>query len=95
MSVETDTRTSREDLIRSPKFDDDDSPEHSERKRPLDGDADLSDRKKSHFTGGEFLFFSLLFIVVAARLPHLLSLFCYFVRVSALVWAPFLTCILI
>lgn len=31
---------------------DDDSAEHSERKRPLDGDSDLSDRKKSHFTGG-------------------------------------------
>jgi hypothetical protein len=52
-STESDTRTSQEDSIRSPKFDDDDSPEHSERKRPLDGDSDLSDRKTSHFTGGE------------------------------------------
>lgn len=52
-STESDTRTSREDSLRSPKgFDDDDSAEHSERKRPLDGDSDLSDRKKSHFTGG-------------------------------------------
>ncbi len=82
-STESDTRTSREDLIRSPKFDDDDTPEHTERKRPLDGDTDLSDRKKSHFTGGEFLVFSLLFVDVAVRLPHLLSLFCYFGRVSA------------
>lgn len=77
-STESDTRTSREDSIRSPKFDDDDSPEHSERKRPLDGDSDLSDRKKSHFTGGEFLVFSLLFLDVVVRLPHLLSWFCYF-----------------
>ncbi len=34
---------------------DDDSAEHSERKRPLDGDSDLSDRKKSHFTGGNIV----------------------------------------
>lgn len=38
-STESDTRTP--------------SPDHCERKRPLDGDSDLSDRKKSHFTGGD------------------------------------------
>jgi hypothetical protein len=59
-STESDTRTSREDSIRSPKFDDDDSPEHLEKKRPLDGDSDLSDRKKSHFTGGELPSFFLI-----------------------------------
>lgn len=95
-SSESDTRTSRDDSLRSPKFDvDDDSPEHSERKRPLDGDGDLSDRKKSHFTGGEFLFFSLLFPDVAVRLPHLLSWFCYFGRVSVSVEVLFVTCMLI
>lgn len=52
-SIESDTRTSREDSIRSPKFDDEDSPDHSERKRPLDRiEGDLEDRKKSHFTDG-------------------------------------------
>ena len=74
-STESDTRTSREDSIRSPKFDDDDSPEHSERKRPLDGDSDLSDRKKSHFTGGESPYFSLFFVDIVVGRPHLLSLF--------------------
>ncbi|XP_045028237.1 RNA-binding protein Nova-2 isoform X2 [Daphnia magna] len=65
-STESDTRTSREDSIRSPKFDDDDSPEHSERKRPLDGDSDLSDRKKSHFTGDGSIYLKVLVPSVAA-----------------------------
>ncbi len=56
--AESDTRTQMSSPVSvSNKFsaatdEDDDSAEHSERKRPLDGDSDLSDRKKSHFTGG-------------------------------------------
>lgn len=51
-STESDTRTP--------------SPDHCERKRPLDGDSDLSDRKKSHFTGDGSIYLKVLVPSVAA-----------------------------